>query len=185
MPVPDFSSGEVLTAAAMDSIGLWKVASGTLSTATTNFVGCFTDSYKNYVITLDQIAVSGAADVYFRFLENTTAFTGSYPWAMRGLTVAGAGSDSNNGGAADAGYTGITVTSPSGPIASAYLQVFGTRQNNARSHVLLSCASFQSAWYSRSGMSFADDNRLFNGIQFLSKSTPTFTGNVTIYGCRT
>jgi hypothetical protein len=33
MPVPDFSPGEVLTAAAMDSIGLWLVKTQTVGTA--------------------------------------------------------------------------------------------------------------------------------------------------------
>ena len=72
MPVPDFSPGEVLTAAAMDSIGLWKVASGTLSGTATNFVGCFTSDYTNYRIVVDGITFNTTGDVYIQFLNNTT-----------------------------------------------------------------------------------------------------------------
>jgi hypothetical protein len=49
---PDFSSGAVLTAAQMNSVGLWKVASGSLSTATTNFQGCFTSDYRDIALSL-------------------------------------------------------------------------------------------------------------------------------------
>jgi hypothetical protein len=53
MPVPDFSPGEVLTAAAMDSIGLWKVASANASSGSVlNISNCFTSDYTNYRITI-------------------------------------------------------------------------------------------------------------------------------------
>jgi hypothetical protein len=51
MPVPDFSPGEVLTAAAMDSIGLWKIAETSFTTAATPFIdGCFSADFENYVV---------------------------------------------------------------------------------------------------------------------------------------
>jgi hypothetical protein len=51
MPVPDFSPGEVLTAAAMDSIGLWLVKSQTIgsgvsSVTVTNAFSADYDAYK-------------------------------------------------------------------------------------------------------------------------------------------
>jgi hypothetical protein len=49
MPVPDFSPGEVLTAAAMDSIGLWKIATVPLTSGSRVTVSnCFSSSYTNY-----------------------------------------------------------------------------------------------------------------------------------------
>jgi hypothetical protein len=184
MPVPDFSPGEVLTAAAMDSIGLWKIASGTLSGAAVNFVGCFTDNYDNYLIKLDRVGVSATADIYYRMLEGTTPFTSSYVFAFTGLTAAGATSNAINTGSSTFGYTGISFTSVGSPIGSATLEVFGTRQNNARTQILGNAFSFQSQWYSRVGGGQADDNRLFDGIEFSTASTPTMQGNVTIYGYR-
>ena len=51
MPVPDFSPGEVLTAAAMDSIGLWKIAETSFTTAANPFInGCFSSNYQNYLV---------------------------------------------------------------------------------------------------------------------------------------
>jgi hypothetical protein len=58
MPVPDFSPGEVLTAAAMDSIGLWLVKTQTIGTgvSTVTVTGAFSDQFDNY-----KIVISGGA----------------------------------------------------------------------------------------------------------------------------
>jgi hypothetical protein len=50
MPVPDFSPGEVLTAAAMDSIGLWLVKTQTVGTAVSSVTvtNAFSANYDNY-----------------------------------------------------------------------------------------------------------------------------------------
>lgn len=51
MPVPNFSPGEVLTASAMDSIGLWLIRTTTWSSQTSiNVDTVFSDNYKNYYI---------------------------------------------------------------------------------------------------------------------------------------
>jgi hypothetical protein len=54
MPVPDFSPGEVLTAAAMDQVGMWLVKSVTIpaspvSTAV-DVTSCFSGDYQNYQV---------------------------------------------------------------------------------------------------------------------------------------
>jgi hypothetical protein len=53
MPVPDFSPGEVLTAAAMDSIGLWLVKSQTVGAGVSSVTvtGAFSADYDQYLIT--------------------------------------------------------------------------------------------------------------------------------------
>jgi hypothetical protein len=52
MPVPDFSPGEVLTAAAMDSIGLWLVKTQTVGATvpSVTVTGAFSANYENYKI---------------------------------------------------------------------------------------------------------------------------------------
>jgi hypothetical protein len=63
MPVPDFSPGEVLTAAAMDRIGLWEVASASFSGITTasplDVNSVFSGDFTNYRLVV-RIAVTGA-----------------------------------------------------------------------------------------------------------------------------
>jgi hypothetical protein len=60
MPVPDFSPGEVLTAAAMDSIGLWLVKTQTVGAgvASVTVTGAFSADYENYRIVINQIDFS-------------------------------------------------------------------------------------------------------------------------------
>ena len=52
MPVPDFSPGEVLTAAAMDSISGWLVKTVTVTSGTSIVVtDAFSSTYDNYYVT--------------------------------------------------------------------------------------------------------------------------------------
>ena len=71
MPVPDFSPGEVLTAAAMDSIGLWKITSGTFSGSAID--GIFTSDFDNYRIVATEIAVSASSLILFNFRTTANA----------------------------------------------------------------------------------------------------------------
>jgi hypothetical protein len=89
MPVPDFSPGEILTAGAMDSIGLWKVASGTLSLTTSysNVTGVFSGDYKNYRVLLNITARSTSNRFDMRYLVGTT------PVTTNGYYQGGIGSD--------------------------------------------------------------------------------------------
>jgi hypothetical protein len=73
MPVPDFSPGEVLTAAAMDSIGLWLVKTQTIGTGVSSVTvsNAFSSTYDNYLVTVAGGAASGNS--YFGFRCGTTA----------------------------------------------------------------------------------------------------------------
>jgi hypothetical protein len=64
MPVPDFSPGEVLTAAAMDSIGLWLVKSQPIGAGASDVVvtNAFSADFDNYKITLSGGTASGTAN---------------------------------------------------------------------------------------------------------------------------
>ena len=52
MPVPDFSPGQILTASAMDSIGLWLVKTQTVGAGVSSVTvtGAFSADYDNYRI---------------------------------------------------------------------------------------------------------------------------------------
>ena len=81
MPVPDFSPGEVLTAAAMDSIGLWLVGSGTLSLSTTptNVTGVFDSTkYTNYRVIINTTARSTSNRFDIKYIVGTTATSSTY-----------------------------------------------------------------------------------------------------------
>jgi hypothetical protein len=75
MPVPDFSPGEVLTASAMDSIGLWLVKTVTVGTgaASVPVADCFSADYANYRIVLSDVVGSTGSNMLFQFSGITTA----------------------------------------------------------------------------------------------------------------
>jgi hypothetical protein len=74
MPVPDFSPGEVLTASAMDSIGLWKVTSGTVSASPTLTVdNCFSANYANYRVVISLNGLSDNNQMRMDFLDSAGA----------------------------------------------------------------------------------------------------------------
>jgi hypothetical protein len=69
MPVPDFSPGEVLTAAAMDSIGMWLVKTVTVGAgaSTVPVTDCFSADYDNYLITVTGGTASLDNNLNFQF----------------------------------------------------------------------------------------------------------------------
>jgi hypothetical protein len=86
MPVPDFSPGEVLTAAAMDSIGLWKIGGGTLSGTAVNFQGVFTSDYNVYKMFFYNVRnTTSAAELGLRLLSGTTPASGASDYSVQRL----------------------------------------------------------------------------------------------------
>jgi hypothetical protein len=81
MPVPDFSPGEVLTAAAMDSIGLWLVKTQTVGTAVSSVTvtGAFSAAYDNYRILYTGGVASIPMTIKLRLGSASTEYYGGIP----------------------------------------------------------------------------------------------------------
>jgi hypothetical protein len=80
MPVPDFSPGEVLTAAAMDSIGLWLVKTQTIASGvvTQEVTSCFSATYDDYLVTVSGGTASGNSILSFRCGTQASGYRYSY-----------------------------------------------------------------------------------------------------------
>ena len=80
MPVPDFSPGEVLTAAAMDSIGLWRVSTGSFSNVGSFDITGFTSTYKNFrvIMNIGRVSGSGGVVVTIRARNASTEYATGY-----------------------------------------------------------------------------------------------------------
>jgi hypothetical protein len=76
MPVPDFSPGEVLTAAAMDSIGLWLVKTQTVGTgvASVTVTDAFSADYDAYKIVISGGAASTISVLQFQLGSTATGY---------------------------------------------------------------------------------------------------------------
>lgn len=78
---PVFTSGAILTAAQMNSIGMWKISSGTssLSTTPTQFTSVFNNTdYPNYKLLITTTAASTSNRVNLKFLSGTTPASSAY-----------------------------------------------------------------------------------------------------------
>jgi hypothetical protein len=93
MPVPDFSPGEVLTAAAMDSIGLWlvKTQAVTGGNAATVVTGAFSADFDAYKIIVSNGACSAANIGILLTLGSTVTGYGVGRIAFGSAGVSGSG----------------------------------------------------------------------------------------------
>jgi hypothetical protein len=189
MAIKTFSVGEVLTASDTNTYlansGLVYVTSGTLSSTAKDFQGCFTSTFTNYRIVIDQVSFSGAADLYWRLLNGSTVINGAnYSWAYAGYTSAAAADNSGAGGQTLA-YTGLTnaVGVANVKIASCTLDVMNP-QVAQRTFAVGQAVSYMTSYRTLNGSGQHDLATAYDGIQFLTNSAVTMTGNVTIYGYR-
>jgi hypothetical protein len=113
MPVPDFSPGEVLTAAAMDSIGLWLVKTQTIGTGVSSVTvtDAFSSAYDNYKIVISGVVFSsgsngirfnlggtvGGANYFYggSFVNTTTGTITGAPGNNIGFVLVGTSTGSN------------------------------------------------------------------------------------------
>jgi hypothetical protein len=186
MTFPIFAAGDVLGAADMNAVGLWKITTQSLTGTATNVVGCFSTNYDRYLIQVDELAFSGAGDLYFQWLSGTTPLaSAAYMWAWTGITVGGAGANSSSSSQA-LGYLGITNSAgiANAKVSQGSWTVYGPMDtSNARQPLIGQTESFPGDWASRNGMSQWNGNVApHDGIRFLSNSAATMDGRVTIYG---
>ena len=102
MPVPDFSPGEVLTASAMDSIGLWLVKTVTIGNGVTSVPvnDCFSSNFTNYrvVVNTSMSASGNSAFMTLNGSTGTTYFGGGFFQAYNSTTNTGASFNGVNSG---------------------------------------------------------------------------------------
>lgn len=182
-----FTAGQVLTAAQMTTLqtntGLNYITSGTLSGASTNFAGCFTSQYRNYRIVLDSVTFSGISNLWVRLLVGTTPNTSlSYGFAGLGWRIDGAASNYNNTPSYFLVGQGQT-NNFSNSYNNTVLDVLQP-QEAIRTGILAQTNANEGLYIFRTGGGLFEGTTQFDGIQFLSGSAVTLTGNVTIYGYR-
>lgn len=78
MTYPSFTSGEVLTAADMNAVGLWLIKTQTVGTgvASVAVTGAFSSTYDNYLITLNGGTGSIDQAIGLQLTGSTTAYHG-------------------------------------------------------------------------------------------------------------
>ncbi len=187
MAVKTFTTGEVLTAADTNTFlansGLVYITSGALSTASTDFVGCFSSTYDNYLVVLDSLNVNTTTNVYYQLLSGTTPLTTGYDWAYLGLNVAGTASNASNSGFAY-GFLGFDIGVTNQVLASTSFQIFCPFKTSRTWTTGSGYSYFSTGWGMRTGGSHNDTLASYNGIKITTGGAPTLTGTATIYGYR-
>jgi hypothetical protein len=184
MPVPDFSPGEVLTAAAMDSIGLWRVASGTLSGVTTQFVDCFSSNYTNYLVHVDNLNNASATTraVTLQLLSGTTPATTNYS----SNTVVQFGASTLSGSGVSGSSCDLSAVSSNLNGAGSIQIQFFNPSNALNTYIFSQSYTYQSnvtAYVHRNGSHVHATATAYTGFA-ISGVADALSGNVTIYGYR-
>jgi hypothetical protein len=188
MAIKTFTTGEVLTAADTNTYlansGLVYIDTKTLSTNTTDLVGCFTSTYTNYLLVGNSLQMNSTADIYFQMLSGSTpATTADYFFAFIGILDTG--TTSNNSGASQTvGFTGFTNNGANGvPIGAFNLNVYAP-QLAQRTFVKSSCASYPTTSATKEGSNRHNLATSYDGIRFTTQTAATMGGTITIYGYR-
>jgi hypothetical protein len=106
MPVPDFSPGEVLTAAAMDSIGLWLVKTQTIGAGVGSVTvsDVFSADYDAYKITITGGVGSTATIMRLQLGATTSGYYAAYNRVVYSSGAASPASDNNAANFARCGF---------------------------------------------------------------------------------
>jgi hypothetical protein len=176
MPVPDFSPGEVLTAAAMDSIGLWLVKTQTVGTGVSSVAvtGAFSANYENYLVTYSGATTATGQCLQVQLGATTTGYYGNIVYANFAGGAGQSVGDNNtaawthcSGGVN--GFTNLQATIMR-PFASATTTISSPYQDGAN-------AGHKSGWLNNSTS--------YTGFTLLVFSPQTITGGtIRVYGYR-
>lgn len=192
MPVPDFSVGEVLTAAAMDRVAMWTMTptsvAGTgvsLSGATTVFTastsvslnGCFTSDFRRYRVEINWQPTAGQV-LYWRLrAAGTDASANNYSYLVSSRTFAAAAQTNLNGSLLSTSVIGNGSTNQPGfvtfDIDAPQLAARTTLHGNATWDL--------STAYIGSQHTLAT---AYDGMTIFLASAGTMTGRINVYGYR-
>jgi hypothetical protein len=179
MPVPIFAVGEVLTAANMNQIGMFKIAETTFSNAATPFIdGCFSADFEHYLAIFRMTSSAQGQYTNIQLRNGTTPKAANYNRAGF-LFTPGAVTSSDSSGNGQDGFR-LTGQSTAGIYATAeFFRPFTTSETGYKSSssyqqgVSLIYSGAQTESYSATG---------FQVIS--SGNSVTYTGTMRVYGYR-
>ena len=187
MPVPVFSTGEVLTAANMNAVGLWKISSGSITAvSSTNYARiqtAFSSSYDNYRLIVNGTG-SAAGSITIRLGNSNTPAQTNYQFAVP-YWYPTAGSDgvirssTSSTTFFNLGFYSTVRTSITcdilRPFAAETTQFVGAGTGQANS-------TLGNALYSLFG--YHDTATSYSELFIGTNGTTTFTGTYALYGYR-
>lgn len=184
MPVPVFTSGEVLTAANMNKVGMWRIQSQTFtSQIQIDFLNVFTSNFMSYRIIFDQITASAAGEFQLRVRDASGVIATNNYLTQRieavATTITGVGT-----GAVSAflpTYTAASSTAAAG--ASGYIDVHRPQVNDyTRLTGKFARTNSTGDLYDQTFSGFFNLTTVLTGFSIIRPGTATISGSVSVYG---
>lgn len=175
---PDFSPGQVLTAAHMDAVGSFRTGGATFTGQTAvNIANCFPTDYDKFQVTYNIRSASGSASLYLRLsvggAPNITA--SSYVSGGRYVGFPGVGAADFNGAGTEWGFSFYTTFSNNGTIT--------VTDVNVASATAMSCYEMsQNASAFLGG--YHNQSVAYDGLYITNSTASAMYGSITICGIR-
>jgi hypothetical protein len=188
MPVPDFSPGEVLTAAAMDKVGMWLINTTSFSAQTqVDFADVFTSDYDSYRVEFHFWTATVNENHFFR-LRNSGGVVSTINYRTQRLEQNGATVTGilPGGGTSTTWFPCfIVASSTAGAGVSGYMEIYQpNKADYTRAVGAFSRTDSTSSNLSVQFAGFFNDTTVMTGFSLVRNSTATITGKVSVYGIR-
>lgn len=90
MTYPSFNTGDILTAADMNAVGLWKIETKDVTAvATIDFTSVFSTNYRAYLIEWNYTQNTSTGDLYLQFRDAGGVIASNYTWGWGGSYING------------------------------------------------------------------------------------------------
>jgi hypothetical protein len=177
MPVPVFTSGEILTAANMNQVGLWLVKTQTIGSAVSSVTvsDAFSADYDNYRIIVSGGVGSTAQAIGLRLGANATGYysvTPVFPYAGGAVT----NNNVNNG--VSWTFAGVSSTVNNNLIVD-IMQPFSTKVTTITGTYIVPAAAGNAGGFH----GFHDNASSFSAFTLIVGGTMT-GGTIRVYGYR-
>lgn len=174
---PDFSVGQVLTAAQMNAVGLWLVKAQTIGTAVSSVSvsDAFNADFDNYRVVWQMNSASATANVQFQFNSSTgnTYYSNAMYMAPTSAAMTGFGPAATNHVVVGI----IGTTNVGGGVIDLY-------EPNAAQRKPFTCQSMSNAYFWTGG-GLDTDTTARTGFNFTLSAGATMTGGtIRVYGYR-
>jgi hypothetical protein len=188
MPVPDFSPGEVLTAGAMDAIGMWHLNTTSFAAATqVDFLNVFTSNYDSYRVEFHFFTATVTEEHFFR-LRNTGGILSGVNYLTQRIEQTGAsiGGVTPGGGLSTTWFPVYLFNSSiAGAGASGYMDIYQpNRPDYTRATGAFARTDSTTSMTNTQFTGFYNATTVLTGFSLIRNSTATLTGKVSVYGIR-
>jgi hypothetical protein len=185
MPVPDFSPGEVLTAAAMDSIGMWKTASvSATSGSLVDVANCFSSDYDSYKIVISDFRANTVVGADVQLLLNGVPVTTGYYWMYVNGTYSTTSTYNQQGAANSNIFSSVAICAG----ASAGGGSFELYNPNLPTFTTMNMTRIDPrvapTGSGGSGMGYLANSTQYNGVRILATGATITSLKVVVYGYR-